>query len=285
MTINQCDIVTWVKAAPDPLQRELREAVHIALWAIGQSPTLQPQMIMKGAILLAIRYQSSRYTRDIDFSTNTLFKKFDEGTFFEELKNKLGLAVEALDYNLDCRIQSYKVKPKKENATFQTLTLSIGYAYKGTPKHSRLMAKICPTVLIIDYSFNEGTDQIDLLDLGQGTIINAYSFTDLVAEKLRAILQQEIRNRVRRQDAYDLYCLFKSHPIDGRDQKEEILRSLIKKSVSRKLEVDRNSMSKTEIINRSKKEYPLLQQEIDEKLPPFEHVYGTVQSFYESLPW
>ena len=111
------------------------------------------------------------------------------------------------------------------------------------------------------------------------------SFTDLVAEKLRAILQQEIRNRVRRQDAYDLYCLFKSHPIDDRDQKEEILRSLIKKSVSRKLEVDRNSMSKTEIINRSKKEYPLLQQEIDEKLPPFEHVYGTVQSFYESLPW
>ncbi len=283
--MEQCDIKAWVERAPDKAQRELREAVHTALVAVARSSDLRPQMVMKGAILLALRYESTRYTRDIDFSTRQMFSQFNERDFLREFNKRLALAVEELDYELDCRIQSLKVKPRRDGASFQTLTLKIGYAYKGTKKHNHLMAGNCPDVIEIDYSFNELTEQIDRLQISDGTVVHIYSFTDLIAEKLRAILQQEDRDRVRRQDSYDLYRLMSRHPITGKERKKAVLDNLKSKAASRGLAIAADSMANPKIVERSKREYYQLQQEIDEKLPPFEKAYGIVQEFYESLPW
>ncbi len=274
-----------MESAPDEVQRELREAVHTALVAVARSRNLQPQMVMKGAILLALRYESTRYTRDIDFSTRQMFSQFNESAFLQEFNKRLALAVEELDYELDCRIQSLRVKPRRDEASFQTLTLKIGYAYKGTKKHNRLMASNCPDVIEIDYSFNELTEQIDRLQISDDTVIHAYSFTDLIAEKLRAIIQQEVRGRVRRQDSYDLYRLLSRNPIRDERQRKAVLKNLEAKAASRDLRIAKHSMSNPKVAERSKREYHHLQQEIEEELPPFEKVYGTVQKFYESLPW
>ena len=84
--MEECDIAAWVQRAPDAAQRELRQAVHTVLVAIGRSSDLQPHMIMKGGILLAIRYESSRYTRDIDFSTAQRFADFIRRHFVRSLK-------------------------------------------------------------------------------------------------------------------------------------------------------------------------------------------------------
>ncbi len=283
--MEQCDIKAWVERAPDEVQRELREAVHTVLLAVARSPNLQPQMVMKGAVLLALRYESTRYTRDIDFSTKQLFSQFNEGDFLQEFNKRLALAVEELDYELDCRIQSVKVRPRRDEASFQTLTLKVGYAYKGTKKHSHLMASNCPDVLEIDYSFNEVTEQIDRLQISDDTVIHTYSFTDLIAEKLRAIIQQEIRGRVRRQDSYDVYRLLSRHPIRDERQRKAVLKTLESKAASRDLPIAKHSLSNPKVVERSKREYHHLQQEIEEDLPPFEKVYGRVQKFYESLPW
>ena len=66
--MNEVDVSGWVEQADVP-QRRFREAVHIILDAIGQSRSLQTKMVMKGGLLMAIRYASTRFTRDIDFST------------------------------------------------------------------------------------------------------------------------------------------------------------------------------------------------------------------------
>mgnify|MGYP001197098563 FL=1 len=283
--MDECDIAAWVQGAPDAVQRELRQAVHTVLVAIGGSSDLQPQMIMKGGILLAIRYESSRYTRDIDFSTAQRFADFDEQRFRSNFEGRLAVAVEELDYGVDCRLQSYSVKPRRSNADFQTIQMTLGYAEKGTKKHSHLLAKNCPDVVDVDYSFNEQTESIDQLRFSDGTVIYAYSFVDLVAEKMRALLQQEVRNRVRRQDAYDLFRILKGNPVTDEALKGLILDALKSKATSRGLTVQQESMANKEIIERSKKEYPQLADEILEDLPPFDEVYGFVRSFYESLPW
>lgn len=283
--MDECDIAAWVQGAPDAVQRELRQAVHTVLVAIGGSSDLQPQMIMKGGILLAIRYESSRYTRDIDFSTAQRFADFDEQKFRSSFEGRLAVAVEELDYGVDCRLQSYSVKPRRSNADFQTIQMTLGYAEKGTKKHSHLLAKNCPDVVDVDYSFNEQTESIDQLRFSDGTVIHAYSFVDLVAEKMRALLQQEVRNRVRRQDAYDLFRILKGNPVTDEALKGLILDALKSKATSRGLTVQQESMANKEIIERSKKEYPQLADEILEDLPPFDEVYGFVRSFYESLPW
>lgn len=242
-------------------------------------------MSIKGGILLAIAYGSSRYTRDVDFSTPEQYSKFDQTAFVSEFTENLARAVEELSYGLDCRIQSIKVNPPKPNATFPTLTVTIGYATKNSREHQRLLTGQCPTVIALDYSFNETTAETEELEIRGGGIIQAYSLHDLVAEKYRAILQQEARNRIRRQDAYDLYRLFQRFPLNDARDRQRVLDSLRAKAASRNLIIDRNSIANPEIISRSKKEYNQLHLEIDEELPPFDEVYATVRMFYENLPW
>ena len=55
------------------------------------------------------------------------------------------------------------------------------------------------------------SSRVGVIDLGDGLEIEASTLVDLVAEKFRAMIQQPIRNRYRRQDAYDLYCLLEAH--------------------------------------------------------------------------
>ncbi|NKC10898.1 MAG: nucleotidyl transferase AbiEii/AbiGii toxin family protein [Gammaproteobacteria bacterium] len=244
-------------------------------------------MLIKGGILLAIRYQGLRYTRDIDFSTSTRYEDFDEERFLAEFSSGLLTTSAQLEYDLDCRLQSRHIQPaNRPDASFPTLKLTIGYAPKQEPRrHKRLLAGQAIDVIEVDYSFNEETLEVENILLTDGGEFHAYSFADVVAEKYRAMLQQEIRNRVRRQDAYDLYVLLEQFPHIPLDEKAKILSSLRRKSESRGLEVNSGSMANEAIVERSKKEYEILQSEITDESPPFERVYPAVKAFYELLPW
>ena len=58
-------------------------------------------MILKGGILLALGYESTRFTKDIDFSTATKTKDFDVDQYVAQFESALFDAVEKLDYGLD----------------------------------------------------------------------------------------------------------------------------------------------------------------------------------------
>ena len=281
------DIRSWVESDDKPEQQEFRQAVHTVLLAIGSTPELSATMLVKGGILLAIRYRGTRYTRDMDFSTDIQYRDFDESNFLKTLEKALLDATTRLEYDLDCKLQSHKNKlANKPDATFHTLGLTIGYAPKQDPnRHRRLRARKSPHVVKVDYSFNEITLETEEILLTDGGAVRAYSFSDVVAEKLRAILQQEVRNRIRRQDAYDLFALFQQYPNLTAEEKRKILSSLQTKSASRNLTVTRDSMENPAIAERSKAEYETLASEIAGELPPFDRVYETVNEFYRSLPW
>lgn len=192
-------IQDWINQSPERVS--FRQAVHTILVAITRSTTLKTNMVMKGGILLALGYESTRYTKDIDFSTEKTLKEFDIESFISELRSALIEAVEQLSYGLDCRIQSYKQKPPKSDATFPTIEISVGYAYKHNRNaHRRLLKGNSSDIVEIDYSLNEPSRDIEILEIEEGTQLRIYGFTELVAEKYRAILQQVSRNRRRRQD-------------------------------------------------------------------------------------
>lgn len=270
---------------PNFRKRRFRKAVHIILVAIADRAEIAEQMLMKGGMLLAIRYNSTRFTRDIDFSTKKKYSEFDHEKFLDDFDAALERAGDRLDYNLSCKIQSVKLKPLKEDASFPTLKISIGYAKKDNMKQlKRLKALNSSDVVRVDYSFNELNRKIEKIQIEAGKNIFAYSITDLIAEKYRAILQQEKRNRSRRQDVYDIYFLINKIKITKED-KCIILESLIKKAESRELKISIASISEKSIIKRSKKDYDKLQDEIKEDLPGFDEAYGLVKAFYESMPW
>lgn len=278
------DIREWVNQTSD--YRTFRQAVHTILTAIAGTPFLQTSMIMKGGVLLALSYRSSRYTKDIDFSTATKRPDFDLLDFRRQLEDSLTDAVETLGYGLDCRVQSCSQNPKGDDATFPTIQVSIGYAAKGSSGHKRLLTGGATSVIWIDYSLNEPVEETDMFELEDGSAIRTYSLVEMVAEKFRALLQQAARNRNRRQDIYDLHYVLSDHPLHADPlTKARILARLTEKSRIRGLPVDPGAMSNPEIRRRSEAEYGKLAAEIEGDLPPFAEVYAVVEAFYRSLPW
>ena len=284
--ITEYNIKSWVDEAPDDIDREFREAVHTILTAIALDSNLKANMILKGGMLLAIKYRSTRFTKDIDFSTE---KEIGEEISIEKIKESLDKSltqrIEELDYDLDCRVQSSKLQPNNKNATYPSMKLKIGYAYKGTRKHKKLQALKSPDVVPIDYSLNEITPNIESITLNSNEEILAYSITDLIAEKYRSLLQQVERKRNRRQDVFDLNYLIGNPSDINSINKKEIMDCLIRKSKSRGITPDNNSFENPEVKSRAKKDYLTLQDEMAEKMPDFEEIFAEVLKFYRSLPW
>jgi predicted nucleotidyltransferase component of viral defense system len=284
MDSYQQDITHWVNNAESD-QRELRQAVHTILAAIAQDPYLRDSMIMKGGILLAVRYESIRFTKDIDFSTSMTLSEVNPEDIQIRLNASLRLTVEALDYGLDCRVQSFKINPpKRPNASFPSIELKIGYAYKGTSKHRRLIQNLSPSVISIDYSLNEVISGLDHVFVGTDQRVNTYRFADLVAEKFRALLQQVERDRYRRQDVYDLALLLAKLP-QSESIKATILECLFIKARSRDIEPNRDSLNDAEVKRRAATDYLTLTNEVPGELPDFELSYAQVLAFYRGLPW
>ena len=283
--MEKLDFADWVKKSETEADKAFRQAIHTLMLAISKSDALQTRMIFHGGLLMAICFQGIRHTKDIDFVTEDKRTQIDEDGFVASLNEALAIACDSLPYGLDCRIQSYRVKPPGENRNFQSLKIAMGYAYKGTPGHARLIRGETPTVVEIDYSFNEINQQIDTIELIEGGSIQAYSLPDLVGEKYRAMIQQKSRNRTRRQDAFDIYWLLKKGYLDGWTVRILIYRSLLKKSESRGLVVTKDSLADAAIRKRSSAEYATLAGEIEGELPLFEEVYDAVRDYYEALPW
>ena len=279
----QHDISEWVNQAPSE-QCELRQAVHTVLAAIAQDSQLRAAMVMKGGILMAVRYQSVRFTKDIDFSTSMKLSEVNPDEVQRRLDAALRLTVEALEYDLDCRVQGCKVQPANQaNASFPSIKLKIGYAYKGTARHRRLIQLQSTSVISIDYSLNEAISNTDEVLIGLDQSVHAYSFVELVAEKFRALLQQVERDRYRRQDVYDL--AFLSRMPRSKSIEAAILESLMVKARSRNIEPTRDSLNDAEVKRRAAAEYDTLKDEVQGELPDFEVAYAEVLAFYQALPW
>lgn len=126
------NIASWLEEAGlDKRERQRREAIHILFDAIASSESLSAKMAMKGGVLLAIRYSSSRYTIDVDFSTTQTASEVDTDLVREELDRQLMLSSERLPYGMSCLVQRFKKEPNDPRATAPTFQITIGYAYKS----------------------------------------------------------------------------------------------------------------------------------------------------------
>ena len=286
MSTVPIDLGAWARERTDPRTAEFRQAIHTILRALERVQGGSAWLALKGAVLLSIRYEFTRMTRDIDFSTARPFGEFDTRSFLANLDVSLTEAVEALPYGLACRIQSHEVRPARQDANYQTLHIGIGYAPKGDPARlSRLMRLQSPVKVTIDLSFNEPLCRLEILDEGGDLRIPAYALSDFFAEKLRAILQQPSRNRYRPQDALDLHVLLARPETVDPEFKRNVFSALTEKSAARELPIDRASIRHPEVRRRSETDYALLAHEITIDLPAFEQVFEAVAAYYESLPW
>lgn len=274
----------WVKDSPLD-QKGNRQATHSILKAIAGSDELSAKMVMKGGTLLGLRYGSSRYTTDIDFSTELRLIDFSLEAFEAEFNDALDLAEAELAYGLKCKLQSYKIQPNAQG-TFPTVKLKVAFSYKSDQAQMKRLEKRGGTNLIsIDYSFNEKTYNYEVVEIDDGQL-KVYGFFDLLAEKYRSILQQVVRERNREQDIYDVNYLLTTIEEPSAEDKYKILDSLLRKSEGKGVDefLSANGMDDPRIKERSSLRYDDLQATVT-VLPDFDESYKRVSDFYKSLPW
>lgn len=286
--IVDVDVRAWVEASrADPTRYRDRQVTEIVLTAIGLAPSLHANLVLKGGAAMALAFKSTRVTGDVDFTSMVEPAELAEKLTPElnELLPKTAIKLGYLD--LLCQVQSVKKMPRAENFEdhdFPALRVRIGSAKRGTAEAARLAEGKASRVLDVEISFRDHVYTFQELNLmGAGVAVRAFTIHELVAEKFRALLQQPVRKRNRRQDVYDIAFLIDDHGFSD-DDKATILATLIEKCRSRGIDAKQDSMDNPEIKQRAQADWDTLALEIGD-LPPFDERFVSMRNLYVSLPW
>ena len=274
-------------AKTDLVRYRDRQVTEIVLATIGIAPNLKKTLVLKGGAVMALAFKSERVTGDVDFSADADPEAFAQFVV-EELNALLPKTAITLGYiDLLCRVQSVKKMPKAKNFEdhdFPALLVRIGSAVRGTGEEKRLDAGQATRVLDMEISFRDQVYAFQELSLTDaGVAVRAFTLHELIAEKFRALLQQPIRNRYRRQDVYDIAFLAETNPLDDEDR-AKILMTLVEKCRTRSIEPDIASIDDPEIVKRAQADWDTLKLELSD-LPPFEERFAIVRELYVSMPW
>ncbi|MCO5162813.1 MAG: nucleotidyl transferase AbiEii/AbiGii toxin family protein [Mesorhizobium sp.] len=280
---------SWVaEAGADPVKHQERQVTEILLHAIGISASLQEALVLKGGVLMSLVHGSYRQTGDIDFRAIV-----DPEPYAQQLKATLNRALVRAAADLGytdivSAVQRFDYQPRKDgfaDFTAPALMLNIGYATKGTNDAVRLEQGKSTRVIEVDISFKEKVVTMTEITIEAPSVnILAYSFEEIIAEKLRAILQQVKRNRSRRQDIFDIRWLVERYAPDEH-ARALVLSTLRRKAADRDIAASPDSFDDPEIKLRCAKEWDSMKLEVGGKLPDFEESFAIVRGFYQSLPW
>ncbi len=164
------------------------------------------------------------------------------------------------------------------------LKIKVAYAERNSHQENMLNEGNASNTISVDISFNKMIVTWQILEIADGLSLRAYSQSDLIAEKFRALLQQVIRKRNRRQDVYDLHILLEKRESDNNAAATLILNTLIKKCRSRDIEPYSILIDDNEIESHSRAEWNSMKPETGE-LPDFDSCYGCIATIYRQLPW
>lgn len=286
--IVDVDIRAWVEAArPNPIQYRNRQVTELVLATIGLTPSLSTTLVLKGGALMALAFKSERVTGDVDFSASAGPADFDKLLVKEFNSQFPKIAIQLGYLDLICRVQRVEKRPRPENfenMDFPALLVRIGSAIRGTSEQARLEAGQAARVVDVEISFRDQVYQFQELNLTDaGAAVRAFTIHEIIAEKIRALLQQVGRNRYRRQDVYDIAYLLDIHPMEDADL-AQVHTTLLEKCATRRIIPTEQSLANSEVRRRAEADWNTLKLELAE-LPPFDERYALLEAFYARLPW
>ena len=264
-----------------------RQAVYTILLAVASDDDLKKTLIMKGGMLLSMRYRSERYTDDVDFSNGMILSDENLDELCAALDEGLAISSAQSQYSVVCWVQSKEVRPKVQG-TFPTVQLKVGYGDRTNDRDKKaISSRKSSKVIKMDCSYNEVLCRNEIIEISDGFEISAYSIFDILGEKFRAVLQQLVRKHSsREQDIYDIFYILKNYEPFGPNEREAVLSSLVAKSKGRDIVhlLKPEVLQGDEIREVSQKGYNKL-GDLVTNLPPFDVAYEEVRIFFESLPW
>lgn len=126
---------------------------------------------------------------------------------------------------------------------------------------------------------------VEVMELEGGATIHTYSLCNVLAEKMRSLLQQPIRKRNRRQDVYDIRLSLETMPKLSIEDLSKIHQILVASCQSKGIEPHMTSMELDEVFSMARSGYQDLAADVDGVLPSFDDTMARVTALYRALPW
>lgn len=238
-------------------------------------------LVFKGGNALRFLYQSPRSTIDLDFTALPAFP--DDADEIRVLIDA-ALTTGSRRFGFAARTQRVKRRPPASTATMPTYDIAVGYQFPTDRQYSLFVAGVRRPwpVVELEISVNdEVCEYTDVrLDPGQNICIRACVIEDIVAEKLRALLQQRIRRRNRRQDVYDIARIVKQ--LGDSLNRRKVSDYFVRKCRRRSIEPTRSAFD-DDIRDRAVHEYETLFDQHDPNFIPFDRAWSVVRRLVEDL--
>lgn len=242
--------------------------------------------MFKGGNALDFVWQPNRSTRDLDFSADMALvgDDWEPMQVADLLRGSLesGLRVATEQLGVVFAIHRVTKQPPAPESTFVTFELRVGYAL---PDQRPLIGRIgqglqSTQVIPVDVSLNEPICADQPVDIQAANTLRVSTIEDIVAEKLRALLQQPIRNRGRRQDLLDIAVILREHP---RLDRARVAEFLGRKARARDVPASRAAFRDPEIARRASQDYEALRQTTRYAYIPFDDALQALLDFVGTL--
>lgn len=261
------------------------QAIMAVLDAFASDPSLGENYVLKGGNALKFGFHGIRASVDLDFSSVKSHPNLPASeseillrTFCDRLD--VALSQIAAQYGFpNIIVQKRKVlPPKKDPRLFPSFEINIGYTQRTNkpPPYSNIVK--------LDITLNDLVCESEYVEVGSLTL-HLSSLDDIIAEKLRSLLQQVPRNRTRPSDVFDIwfYTTKARKALDS----SLIARYLQEKSVDKEGlgEIRKQMFYAPEIRQRAQVDY----DQIETRLPPnsgfpdFSSAFSQVLAFVEEL--
>jgi predicted nucleotidyltransferase component of viral defense system len=260
-------------------EAKFRFAQYGILQAVADSRTLSQVLAFKGGNALDFVWQPNRSTRDLDFSSR-------ESTLTtERLSTFLTPSLERVSRSTGVlyRVQRMERQPPGPDRSFITLEGKIGYALPDDPRNRQLIQQdnSSKATVPVDVSLNDPICKILEVDIASSNPLQVCQLEDIVAEKLRALLQQSLRNRHRPQDVLDICVAVQENPDLDLNLTAQFL---LEKAKARNVPVSRAAFHQEEIRSRAFEGYNELRETTRNTFIEFEEAFVIVLSLVDGLP-
>jgi predicted nucleotidyltransferase component of viral defense system len=235
-------------------------------------------LVFKGGNALDFVWRPNRSTKDLDFSS------LEASLTEESLRTLLtgGLDGVSRQTGVLLRTQAIKRKPPGEDKTRATWAVNIGYAL---PDDTALRLRLetvqgSPQIVPVEISINEEVCGYEDVDFGSHQPLRVSTLEDIVAEKLRALLQQVTRKRDRRQDLLDIAVLLRS---DASLNLKLVAEYLLRKGQAREIVVSKAAFHNPEVRSRAHSDYSALETTTRRLFVPFEEAWTLIEDLIQRL--
>ena len=274
------EIQVWAKRNEFPVsEAKRRYAQYGVLQSVAGSKILSDALVFKGGNALDFVWQPNRSTADLDFSSREADLTIPRIREFLELSLQRVSTASGTLY----RIQRMEQQPPGEGRSFIAFNLSIGYALPDDFRNQHRIGDSKPSLanIPVEISLNESICAAERIDIQSTNLLQVSTREDIVAEKLRALLQQTPRNRTRPQDVLDIAVTLQQGAKLRADVVADFLR---RKALARSIEVSLEQFLREDLWDRAEQGYLELKGTARNIFVPFPIARAMVLDFVRTLP-